>query len=168
LFAYPFGEYSDEVAEIVEDLGYRGIAQRSGAIGTGTDPLAVPRFPMSTGYADLQRFATSVNSRPLPVESLRVAKPKPPNDRIDNLTLTLGDGDYRANQLACYSSRGHRLPSETTQQKSLEIFVALDLEQPAGRNKINCTAPSASENGVFYWYSYQWLVKNPDGSWYRE
>jgi len=168
LFAYPFGEYSEELAEIVEDLDYRGVAQRSGTIGRNSDLLTVPRFPMSTGYANLQRFATSVNSRPLPVRSIRVAKPKPPNDRIDNITLKLDSGDYRIGQLACYSSRGHRLPSETTQGESVDIFVALDLEQPAGRNKINCTAPSASENGVYYWYSYQWLVKNPDGSWYRE
>ena len=168
LFAYPYGEYSDELIEIVEDLDYRGIAQRSGAFGRESDLMTIPRYPMSTGYSDLQRFATSVHSRPLPVQAIRVARPKPPNESIDNMTLTVGKGDYRVEQLACYSSRGHRLPSETSQTDALEIFVALDVKQPAGRNKINCTAPSASENGVYYWYSFQWLVKHADGSWYRE
>jgi len=38
----------------------------------------------------------------------------------------------------------------------------------AGRSKYNCTAPSATENGVFYWYSHLWIQPNDDGSWYPD
>ena len=168
LFAYPYGEYSDEVKQIVSSLGYRGVAQHSGAVGSVSDLLAVPRFPMSSGYANMNRFATSVHSRPLPVLSAVSAPPTAPTDRIDHLQLFLGQADYRPGQLACYSSSGQSLPTEIQSQQPLHIQIDLAHEQSAGRNKINCTAASASESGFFFSYSYQWLVKKPDGSWYRE
>lgn len=168
LFAYPYGEYSEELKSILRELGYRGIAQQSGAIGTVTDLLAVPRFPMSSGYANMNRFATSVRSRPLPVRTAKASTPRAPTDRIDNLQITLDDGDFRHRQLACYTAGGQSLPSELQSEQPLEIHIDLGFEQNPGRNKINCTAPSSSESGVYYWYSYQWLVRNPDGSWYRE
>ena len=46
--------------------------------------------------------------------------------------------------------------------------MTLQEAQPPGRNKVNCTAPAADERGAYFWYSYLWLVKNADGSWYRE
>ena len=51
---------------------------------------------------------------------------------------------------------------------SLTLSIPVTGPQNAGRHKINCTAPARSGAGVFYWYSVQWLVQKPDGSWYRE
>ncbi len=168
LFAYPYGEYSPALKKIVGGLGFIGIAQRSGAIGANSDFLALPRFPMSTGYADLQRFATAVNARPLPVVSARAAGEHPVDGRLDSLQLEIAPGAYRASQLACYSAAGERLPLKIDSEQPLKLRVTLQAGQQAGRNKINCTAPAVNESGAWFWYSYLWLVKNPDGSWYRE
>jgi peptidoglycan/xylan/chitin deacetylase (PgdA/CDA1 family) len=167
LFAYPFGEYSPELKDILRTLGYRGIAQQSGAVGYLTDPLAVPRFPMARDYDDLERFATSVNSRALPVREL-VATPKNRElDGVDSLRMTLDAGDYRPAQLACYGAGGKALPVSISEGGGIEIVVdAAGIGRP-GRNKINCTAPAMNESGAFFWYSFQWLQRNPDGSWYQ-
>jgi peptidoglycan/xylan/chitin deacetylase (PgdA/CDA1 family) len=168
LFAYPYGEYSPALKEIVRSLGYHGIAQQSGAVGTTTDLLAVPRFPMSTGFADLKRFSISVNSRPLPVDDVIASGSESAGDRLEKLLVTLGEGDYRADQLACYDASGTRLQMENHEGQRLRVSIALIRTETAGRKKINCTAPANSEPGVYYWFSYQWLVKHPDGRWYDE
>ncbi len=167
LFAYPYGEYSEALKTLVQSKGYFGIAQQSGAVGYNSDFLAVPRFPMSSGFADLNRLAISVNSRPLPVDSIETSKPDSISGRIDSLRITLQPGAYRAAQLACYDASGTRLKIRPGDQPT-EISISLKAKQNPGRNKINCTAPANTEPGVFYWYSYQWLVKNEDGSWYQE
>ena len=168
LFAYPYGEYSDDVKAIVEDAGYHGIAQQSGAIGAQSDFLALPRFPMSRGYSDLNRFATSVKSKPLPVTDIEtVAMGAEAYQPLRSITLTLEPGNYRRAQLACYRSTGKRLDIETVADDPLRLTITLDDAQPAGRHKVNCTAPDRAGAGVFYWYSIQWLVRQPDGGWYR-
>jgi len=168
LFAYPYGEYSPGLAEIVAGFGFTGIAQQSGAIGASSDFLALPRFPMSTGYADLQRFATVVRARPLPVLRAQPAGENPLDGRLASLRLEIAPDAYRAAQLACYSAAGERLELRAEAGDPLRLRVALAGDQSAGRNKINCTAPADDEPGAYFWYSYLWLVKNPDGSWYRE
>jgi len=168
LFAYPYGEYSPALEQVVDGLGFIGIAQRSGAIGTGSDFLALPRFPMSTGYADMQRFATAVNARPLPVVTARATGEHAVDGRLDGLRLEIAPGAYRASQLACYSSSGERLPLKISGGQPLRLSITLQADQAPGRNKVNCTAPATDKSGAWLWYSYLWLVKNPDGSWYRE
>ena len=169
LFAYPYGEYTPSLKAIVRTLGYNGIAQQSGAIGAHSDFLAIPRFPMATGYADLERFAIAVNSRPLPVTAISATG----NDEtayhpIKRLQLTLADGDYRAHQLGCYRASGTPLETTIITEHPLTVSIAVSGEQPAGRHKINCAVPASDAPGVFYWYSHQWLVKHSNGSWYRE
>lgn len=169
LFAYPYGEYTPSLKAIVRSLGYYGIAQQSGAIGAHSDFLAIPRFPMATGYADLDRFAIAVNSRPLPVTAVSVTGNDEESYRpIKRLQLTLADGDYSAHQLGCYRASGTPLETTIITEQPLTVSVAVSGEQTPGRHKINCAVPASNAPGVFYWYSHQWLVKHSNGSWYRE
>ena len=169
LFAYPYGEYSDAVKSIVAAAGYTGIAQQSGAIGRQSDFLALPRYPMSRSYSDMNRFATSVKSRPLPVTAVDIDSNGRSEYRpIQSARLTLDDGSYQTGQLACYRASGKRLDLDIERDRPLTIKVTVDERQPPGRHKINCTAPDRAGGGVFYWYSIQWLVTKEDGSWYLE
>jgi biofilm PGA synthesis lipoprotein PgaB len=169
LFAYPYGEYSQSLKAIVRSLGYRGIAQQSGAIAAYSDFLAIPRFPMATGYADLERFATAVNSRPLPVTAVSVTGSDEESYRpIKRLQLTLAGGDYSARQLGCYRASGTPLATNIITEQPLKVSIAVSGEQTPGRHKINCAVPASNAPGVFYWYSHQWLVKHSNDSWYRE
>lgn len=170
LFAYPYGEYSAELQDLVGALGYFGIAQQSGAVGRDLDKLAVPRFPMAGRYADMDRFAIRVAARPLPVSNVTVT----PRILQEGETVRhrfafdLLPGDYRAGELACYGNDGTRL-TFSRQPNGEDTRIAVPLPAwTAGRRKINCTAPSSKARGVFYWYSQQWLVKRADGTWYEE
>ena len=169
MLAYPYGEYSPELKAVVKTLSYYGIAQQSGAVGALSDFLAVPRFPMAKGYSDLRRFATSVNSRPLPVTAVTTSAVATGAYRaIDSLQMILGKADYRTQQLACYRATGTPLLTRRIAANPLTLSIKVGGEQSAGRHKINCTAPANRSAGVYYWYSYQWLVKRTDDSWYPE
>lgn len=170
LFAYPYGEYTDQLQAVVAGLGYAGVAQQSGAVDRDVDELAIPRFPMAGRYADMQRFAISVDTRPLPVRDVAY-KPRIQTEgqtRRQHFAFDLLAGAYRPGDLACYGNDGEKL-SFTRQNANGVQRISMPLPAwAAGRRKINCTAPSSKEQGVFYWYSQQWLVKRADGSWYEE
>lgn len=168
LFAYPYGEYNEALRNLVAAQGYTGIAQQSGAVGHHSDFLALPRFPMATGYASEERFATAVRARPLPVAKVEESILKK-GQGLAEIVLHLHSRAPAAERVACYSAAGETLSARRGAGDDGSA-IRLDVSgiNTPGRNKINCTAPVAAEQGAFYWYSHQWLVRLPDGSWYRE
>jgi peptidoglycan/xylan/chitin deacetylase (PgdA/CDA1 family) len=159
-FAYPYGEDSAALAERVGRVHSFALVQRSGAVGPGSDFLAVPRFPLAVGFDGLDRLERAVRARPLPV---REARTEPDGDGVrdqplSRLTLVLEPGGYRADALACYSSGGDALElSQRIDASSPVIDIALAGLDRTGRNKINCTAPATDGSGDWHWYAYQWL-----------
>jgi hypothetical protein len=55
-----------------------------------------------------------------------------------------------------------------TRDEGLEVVARPVQPLRPGRTRVNCTAPSTTESGVYYWYGYLWMKKNGDGSWYAE
>lgn len=169
VFAYPYGEYDQGLEQLVGSLRLFGVGQQSGAVGVGSDLLAVPRFPMSAAYDDLEQFALRVRTRPLPViEQSPKRHILEGSETLPTLSLTLGEGAYRIDQLACYASNQGRIEVDWLDTSARRLLVKPLKALPPGRTKYNCTAPSSRETGVYYWYSYLWMKKNADGSWYRE
>lgn len=144
-FAFPFGEYTPGIKQVLHDRQLYGLAQQSGALGQFTDPLQIPRFPMSTGQDDLQRLGLAVNSRPLPVVE--------EHENGGWLQITLGDS-AEPPVVSCFSASGERIPVKRPQQRTYRIELP---RTRTGRNKVNCTAPTGEKSGEFYWYSYLWL-----------
>jgi len=158
VFAYPYGEDSPALAEIVEKRYRWALAQRSGPVGPRINPLSIPRFPLATGFASLDRLELAARSRPLPIQGLETGASGGRGD-IDWLRLTVAPGRYRSGQLSCFSGSGDSLAIETESGESLRIRVDVDGIGRAGRNKVNCTAPASDGSGEFYWYSFQWRIE---------
>lgn len=165
LFAYPYGEFNSDLKTLLADRELYGLAQNSGAVGSVTDLLEVPRYPMAQSFARMERFALVASSKALPAveidsgSSVRIEGEEP-----GLLRFRLLAGDYQINNLACYSATGASLQIDVS-----EYSVSVELPSfVSGRNKVNCTAPSNSESGIYYWFSQQWLVKSVDGAWPAE
>lgn len=159
IFAYPYGEFTGELQSIVAELGFFGMGQHSGALGHGSDWAAAPRFPMANGFDDIKQFALKVKTRPLPVQMIA---PKShliaDNNDKPAMRFRLGDGDFTAQGLACYAS-GQGSMGIHWLDRQRRLVEALPLKSLArGRSRFNCTIPSASEAGVYYWFSYP-LIK---------
>ncbi len=169
LFAYPYGEYTLELAEVVRAMGLTGFGQHSGAIGRHSDFSALPRFPIGGNYTALPRLATSLHTRPLYVAA------EPPGPMVLSgansadrpaLRISIQPGDYDLRSLACYATgQGKMSLSEQSEPGVFRIQPSSPLR--VGRSKYNCTAPHASERGVYYWWSYLLMKLHDDGRWYR-
>jgi len=156
LFAYPYGEDSEALAEVVEEQHAYALAQRSGPVGALSDPLSVPRFPMATGFASLERLELAARSRPLPVTAVETAAGREGDLRV--VELTIGRSGFRPGQLNCFAATGRRLDASMEGDGPFVIRVDVQGVGVPGRNKINCTAPADDGSGDFFWYSWQWLV----------
>jgi peptidoglycan/xylan/chitin deacetylase (PgdA/CDA1 family) len=166
MLAYPYGEFDEPLEGIVKELGLVGLGQQSGPVGPGSDWQCVPRFPVATGFDDLDSLAEKLRSRPLPVTVLA------PASRIleagagaPELRLRVPEGPYRRADLRCYVA-GQR-PARIEWDGDVAVIQARGPLGP-GRSKYNCTAPSTRASGVFYWYSHLWIQPNDDGTWYSE
>ncbi len=154
-FAYPFGESNRWVEQMVAQRGLYGLKQQSGAIGVSQNPQRLPRFPMATGFASMERLEMALDTRPLQVADLRS------DAEYSSLTFRLSGQGFRDSQLNCFSSSGIPL-APLLEGRRVELKLP---ESLPGRNKVNCTAPAVDGSGDFYWFSWQWLVPRADGSW---
>lgn len=166
IFAWPYGESSPAVEDLLRDLDFVGVGQHSGAVASYSHNFAsLPRFPMTTGFDDLESFALKVRSRPLPVRATEPASGvleadgPPPEVR-----LTLDPGDYRESRIACYV-RGREIDTEIIADDPAILRARATEPVPVGRTTFNCTAPATSDNR-WYWYSFLWMKPREHGRWY--
>ncbi len=155
-FAYPYGEFDEKAYRLIEELGYTGFGQHSGAIGTKSDFINLPRFPMASSYAEMDSFIMKINTLPMPVNNeepkfMAISGNSKPTLRI-NFSRSLTNNERH--QFACYVS-GQEMPN-LTWLNSESVIVQAKKPLPQGRNRYNCTMPS-NEKGQYYWYSKVWL-----------
>lgn len=154
LFAYPYGEYDKDLAELVNGLGFVAFGQEAGALGEPLDPRALPRFAIEEHYGDLQSFILKAQSLPMPIKQLDPWNPLVTHNNPPRLTVTLVPGSVPAEDLHCYLNgppmKIHWLNAAKT-RFSLQTEDAVGV----GRTRYNCTA---LVNGRYYWYSHMWLL----------
>lgn len=150
LYAYPYGEYDEIAANLVQQLGYVAFGQQSGPIGPLSDRRALPRYPMNVHYAHMDSFTRKALSLPLPVQSTHPWNPighlNPP--RLEMVLAT------PMASLACYTQDGDAIPLQAVGDHRYRVQATRPL--PPGRARYNCTAPAGE--GRWYWYSHAWLI----------
>ncbi|WP_157982727.1 polysaccharide deacetylase family protein [Pseudidiomarina aquimaris] len=160
-FAYPYGEYNPALAELLIEHDFVAFGQHSGPWGTHSPLAQVPRFPASAQYADLKTLATKIASLPLPVRSV-----EPKNMVLGHeqnsveIRFAAIIEDFRAAQMNCFY-QGQQFQPEWQDEEA--YFTVEDI--PVGRSRVNCTVPSLSESGRFYWYSVPLVRPNAQGRW---
>lgn len=152
--AYPYGEFSERLEVLVKELDFIGIGQQSGAVGLASSLTRLPRFPSSGQYAALKHFTPKLKTLAMPVRATLAADPvKGPNP--PTLSLQLDLTDLNAKQLNCFSN-GEPIVIEWL---SLDTFSAkASSPLTTSHKRYNCTAPSLSKKGYFYWYSQPWVI----------
>jgi peptidoglycan/xylan/chitin deacetylase (PgdA/CDA1 family) len=154
LFAYPFGEHSSSLQELVARHGHAAaFGQHSGVLHSKENFLALPRYPLIANFSDLARFQTVIDSLPLPVTDLVPTNPLiQENPPILGFTISSDLGPLQ--KLACYLARSGRLNLEHLGPTRIEVRFSQPLEK--GRSRINCTLPGP--NGRWRWFGMQLLV----------
>lgn len=169
VLAYPYGEYDDALVGVVRTMGLYGLGQHSGAAGRSSGLQTLPRYPQAKGYDADADFALRVRTRPLPAAVLGNPGRVVAAGARPSLSFALSNGDYRIDQLACFASNQGRMQMQKRPDgDSFVVEIAPEQGLRPGRTKYNCTAPSAAESGVYYWFSHLIMATNPSGSWYEE
>ena len=165
-FAYPYGEYDEDVQAWVKENNFIAFSQQSGAIGLATDLTTIPRFPASMPYDKISSLRDKLNSLAFNI-SLEGANAQTTFDhkQAKNITFRVDASDFYKSQLSCYISGLGKQKINWQSDDSFTITFSDDL--PVGRVRCNCTAASISNPGRYYWYSKPWFVLKPDGSWYH-
>lgn len=161
-FAYPYGEFDFNLKTRLVAEGYIGFAQHSGAIASYSDFAALPRYPAAGMYSNIETLKVKLNSLAMPVTAVIPADPqiKQPSHN-QNIMFNVKTEDLTPQQINCFQN-GQVL------DKSLEgvtVSVAINPITQPGRHRVNCTAPSKSEKGRFYWFSQPFFMPTTDGKW---
>jgi len=157
LFAYPYGEYSPAIKQMVQDAGFIGAAgQQSGVISDGGDLYTMPRFPMGGGFATVSGFREKLHMHPMPVKVLAPESPVLENSKPPELVVEIAGAEVDLTRLRCFV-QGQADAAITAVPDSPGTYRIKASEPLAGRrNKYTLTAPG--KKGGWYWFSQLWIV----------
>jgi len=154
LLAWPYGEHSQALRELVQGLGYKAaFGQHSGVAHGRGDPFALPRYPMHDPYGSVDRFRLAAQTLPLLVSDLipedMVLDENPPHI---GFTIDAMAGDLA--NLACFVPGVGRVATESPGSRRIELRILEAL--PPGRMRLNCTMPV--DEVRWRWFGAQFSV----------
>jgi hypothetical protein len=151
MFAYPYGEFSAELETMLEDRGWMGYGQHSGAIGAQSHSTRLPRFPMANAFGQLENLKTKLTSKAFPVDAKQlpdgVMKENPPT-----LSFTLPPS-MDPGRLNCFASGQGSVDFDEDNERNITVTAPSPFN--SRRFRYNCTYPAG--DGTFYWMSQQWV-----------
>lgn len=165
LFAYPYGEFDEELKTILKNHNYIAFGQQSGPVHFSSDLQALPRFPASGIYANLKTLTTKLNSLAFSVKSIEPkAMIRSSLDDSPTLKLSAKAHGIRFQQSQCFYA-GNPIPTKSNKQNDMvTIETQYEGKLTAGRSRYNCTAPSSLVNG-YYWFSMPFITLNEEKNW---
>ena len=162
LIAYPYGEFNQTLESLVLELDIVGFGQHSGAVSSLSNMAALPRFPAAGIYSNLKTLQVKLNSLAMPITQNSIVEPELQSSGITpDWRMTIETNDLYPSQVSCF----YNSSTLETQWENNQVQITLPETLPKGRSRINCTAPSKTKKGRYYWYSQPFFVPNDDGSW---
>jgi len=165
LFAYPYGEFDQPLKALLKSMGYVAFAQQSGPVSSSSDMQALPRFPASGVYANLDTLAVKINSLAFDiVDTQPQSQLRPQGEAAPALKLRVKAKDVHYQQTQCFYM-GAPIPTQVTKTGD-ELLITAQRPSPLnpGRSRYNCTAPSLSKK-CHYWYSMPFINEPVTGQW---
>ena len=157
LFAYPYGEASNEVIDILKEFDIsHAFGQHSGVISSFDNQYYLPRFSLNERFGDIDRFQFAVDAYSLDIKDFL------PGDMflIDNKKPSIEFSilnNLKANSIDCFSNPGGKWDKqEVINIKNSRVQIKLSEDYLKGRARLNCTT---KVDDKWYWFGYQFLVK---------
>jgi len=169
LFAYPYGEFTAQIAALMQSLGFISFGQQSGPIGPTTSPYAIPRFPLAKGFDSVTSLAEKLRTEHLPlVDPVAPASLLAADASRPQLTLRLDErARVRPGSLNCFVAGQPNAEVIWGAQEQVRVQVQAVKPLRAGRSKYTCTAPHPTIPRAYYWHTHLYIKPRADGSWYE-
>ncbi|MDC3082878.1 polysaccharide deacetylase family protein [Pelagibacteraceae bacterium] len=152
LFAFPYGETTDEIIELVKEYKFKvAFGQHSGIINETSNMYYLPRFSLNERYGEIDRVKFAASSKGLGVYDFI-----PQNPTIKQNPPFIGFSlldDKKAQSLDCFvfDSKGQVDREIYKFNERIEIRLARELSQ--GRSRMNCTVKDS--DGNWRWFGHQ-------------
>ena len=163
LFAYPYGEYDNALKSLLKELGYTAFGQHSGGAGPTTDMQAIPRFAAAGVYSNINTLDTKMAALSFPIRDLKYADTLlAHHETTPYIEVEIDTNDLHTHQVQCFIGGEIYTPEWQTDTR---FRVQANKDVPIGRSRYNCTAPSKTYRGRYYWFSIQWIRQDQQGKW---
>ncbi len=152
LFAFPYGETTDEIIELVKKYKFKvAFGQHSGIINETSNMYYLPRFSLNERYGEIDRVKFAASSKGLGVYDFI-----PQNPTIKQNPPFIGFSlldDKKAQSLDCFvfDSKGQVDREVYKFNERIEIRLARELSP--GRSRMNCTVKDS--DGNWRWFGHQ-------------
>ena len=156
-FAYPYGEASSEIIDLLNDFGINyAFGQHSGVVSKESNKMYLPRFALNERYGEIDRFMFAAKALPLKIKDLIPNNMYLNNMNKPNIEFTIVS-NIKTDQLTCFANTG----GDWNEQKfeimtNNRIRLSLDDGFESGRGRLNCTS---NNSGNWHWFGYQFLIK---------
>lgn len=161
LFAYTFGEYSDELVALVEEIGFvAAYAQQSGVVHDRHPRYNLPRFPMGGPFATVKGFISKLKMKSLVVLDQApfgsVVGVNPPT-----LHLKLENSSINPKLVNCFVQGENRCRVERDVERG-DGWYKVMAEQPLSGRRNKFTLTVQDRVGQWLWFSQPWVnADNP-------
>ncbi|GAF03850.1 poly-beta-1,6-N-acetyl-D-glucosamine N-deacetylase precursor [Saccharicrinis fermentans DSM 9555 = JCM 21142] len=149
IYAYPYGEFDEGMAQVLKQRGYRlALAQNSGVWSYKSHRFAIPRFPIAGNYVKMKQFVQKVNMRPL----LLNADNAFPIELAGNEKLEMHLSLDSLSQLAgfnCFFDNKLNPDVFTINNKDIKVFLYMT----NNKRRILLTFTANDKSGRWYWWS---------------
>ncbi len=152
VFAYPFGEFDNEMKHIIQTLGFKGAAAQFSGVMYDGDRFAIPRFPMTGSTTTLKSFSEKATMKALRIVSKSPDSPFINQQNPPSLTLIADSTNADLSRLSCFVSQGC---NSAIEGNTIKITAKNPLT--SRRTNYTITAPAKSGRG-WYWYTHQWVI----------
>jgi peptidoglycan/xylan/chitin deacetylase (PgdA/CDA1 family) len=156
-FSYPFGEYSLEQKNYINQKFDYAFGQHSGVIDLNKDKYELPRFPINEKYGDLKRFEFLINLLPLqyknilPEEKYIKSINNPPK-----MIVEFFNEQKNLNKINCFSNEGGKWDKPDTTLNNNKLSVKFKDKFLFRRGRINC---SLQDGDKWRWFGAQFTIE---------
>lgn len=163
LFAYPEGEVSQELENIIKRKRLYAFTKTDGAASLYSPLTKIPRFDLTGLGKDMYAFKNKLFAVPFPLKAINY----PQDDILKTnsrpmLIIDIYPGKYRIDRLRCFDQNGYDIPfsSEFVKAKPktnsvYRIKIRAKEELKTGAS-YNCVMPHKTQ-ARFFWFSKKFL-----------
>ena len=152
LFAYPYGETSNEIIDLIKNYKFKvAFGQHSGIINETSNMYYLPRFSLNEKYGEIDRVKFAASSKGLGVYDFIPTSPtikeNPPFIGFSLLDERL------STSLNCFIFDMKGQVEKEIFKFNERVEIRLKRELSKGRSRINCTAKDSQGN--WRWFGHQ-------------
>ncbi len=152
LFAFPYGETTDEIIELVKEFKFKvAFGQHSGIINETSNMYYLPRFSLNERYGEIDRVKFAASSKGLGVYDFI-----PQNPTIKQNPPFIGFSlldDKKVQSLDCFIFDSKGQVDREIYKFNERIEIRLSRELSPGRSRMNCTVKDSEGN--WRWFGHQ-------------